>query len=232
MNYVYLTRYQRAEGKTKRVAKRRIKRPKNSPPKNTFMNSVESASIDSLIKTLFWPAVLRGLEDTDFFIDEGAIDQIENARSVYPSRAVTFVVQDHDRPVASENRPPWYCRGNLRCSLSDYMLSFDFFIQLPITFNVWRIIELIGNPLFAGNPPHLSVEHDLEGGKHFIVSFSSGRGAGFGLENSEQAAATIERRIRANIRVIGCVDDLYLDLESAEALGDLQNALLAEYESS
>jgi hypothetical protein len=222
----------KGEKEDQESGKRKASRPESRPAKNTFMKSVETARIDSLIKSVFWPAVVRGLEETDLFVDEGAIDHIENAQSVHPSRAVTFVVQDASRPVGSEKRPPWYCRGNLRCSLYDYMLSFDFFIQLPISFNVWKIIELIGNPLFGGNPPHLRVEHEREGGKYFLVSFSSGRGAGFGLEDPKQAAATIERRVRANVNVIDCVEQLYLDLESPEAFGDLQNALLAEYESS
>ena len=48
------------------------------------------------------------------------------------------------------------------------MLSFDFRVELPMTFNLWRIIELIGNP------PTLCVEHDREGRKSFFVSFHSG----------------------------------------------------------
>lgn len=68
--------------------------------------------------------------------------------------------------------------------------------------------------------------------KSFLVSFHTGRGTEFGLESPKQAAESIERRIRANVRIIDCLEDLYEDLESSELFVDLQNALLAEYEAS
>jgi hypothetical protein len=198
------------------------------------MNAKVRAEIDCLIEESFWPALQRGLEGTDLYAGEEAFEhnQTRDKSSLGPSRELTFLILDPFQPIGTVKRPAWLCRGNLECSLTGYILSFDFHIELPVTFSVWKIIELIGNPLFSGNPPKLCVEHDSNRQRSFLVSFDAGRGAEFGLKSLGEAAESIERRVRANARIIDCVEDLYQDLESSELFLDLHNALLAEYEAS
>lgn len=198
------------------------------------MNAKTRSEIDALVREVFWPAVQRGLDETDLYTDEDAFERMQtNDKSALgPSRDLTFMILDPFQPIGTERHPPWICRGTLECSLTGYILSFDFYIQLPMTFSVWKIVELIGNPLFSSNPPSLSVEHDMQQQKSFVVSFHGGRGAEFGLESVGEAAESIENRVRVNVRIIDCVDELYQDLERTELFLELRNALLAEYEAS
>jgi hypothetical protein len=106
------------------------------------MNAKIRAQIDALIKEAFWPAVQRGLGETDLYTDEGAFERIQtnDRSSLGPSRDLTFMILDPFQPIGSEQHPAWICRGTLECSLTGYILSFDFHIELPMTFSVWKII--------------------------------------------------------------------------------------------
>lgn len=62
----------------------------------------------------------------------------------------------------------------IQCSVSDYMISFDFHVNFPDDFNLQKITRLLKNPEFAGYPPQLSYEETLDRKGLFCVSFSKG----------------------------------------------------------
>ncbi len=203
--------------------------------KTTFLANPDTIrQIDEIIKNHFWPAVRRGVKGTGIDVSDDALDYIETTNDKYVTRSTTFLLEDPRRPLTNRTdggMPPWYCRGNIKSSLINYMISFDLFIYLPISFNIEKIIRLLGDERFSGLPPELKIGQFPQGKHCFDVSFHSGRGAGFGLENYEQAAQRIEKRVRANTAIVKRVDDLFNDVDSNDAFEELKGALLEEYEA-
>ncbi len=191
--------------------------------------------IDALIRRYFWPAIQKGLEGTELEVSGDALDQLETVEDIkYTARSLTFLIDDPDRPwnnLPNGQVPPWYCRGNLRCSRLSYMLCFDFLIQLPISFDRKKIIELIGDRRFSGLPPELTVTTDRNGQKFYQLAFHSGRGTGFGLKTVRDAATSLAERVRVNIEVAKCLDNVLRNSDSDWAFARLKKALLKEYES-
>ena len=203
--------------------------------RTTFLANPDTIrEIDEIIKNHFWPAVRRGVNGTGIDVSDDALDYIETTNEKYVTRSTTFLLEDPRRPLTNRTHseiPPWYCRGNIKSSSLNYSLSFDLFIYLPTSFNIEKISRLIADERFSGLPPELKMGQYPQGKHSFDISFHSGRGAGFGLENYEQAARRTESRVKANVEIIKRVDDLYKDLDNNVAFEELKKALLEEYEA-
>jgi hypothetical protein len=191
--------------------------------------------IDDLIKTYFWPAIKNGVEGTGLRIFGDAVDQVETVDDIhYVARSFNFVLEDPNRPwknLPNGAMPPWYCRGNLKCSLLSYTLSFDFLIDLPISFSIEKIIQLIRDRRFRGLPPELTVTADPNEQEFYHLAFHNGHGAGFLLEEPAEAAKSVETRGRTNIEIVKCVDRVIENLDSDWAFAQLKKALLTGYEA-
>ncbi len=199
-----------------------------------LLNPASLKVVDELIKRYFWPAMEKGVKGTGLEVSREAVNYIETVNAKYVTRSLTFVLEDPQRSLSNLSHgeiPPWYCRGNIKASLLNYMLSFDFLIYLPISFSIEKIIRLIGDDKFAGLPPKLTIGEYPRGNPSFDIAFSSGRGAGFGLQNYAEAASSTENRVRHNAKITKCVDELYKDLNNDEVFKELTKALLEEYEA-
>lgn len=192
--------------------------------------------IGDLIRRYFWPAIQKGLEGTGLEVLGDALEQLETVDDMkYTARSLTFVIDDPDRSLKNlphRQVPAWYCRGTLRCSRLSYMLSFDFLIHLPISFSKEKIIELIGEPRFSGLPPELTVTSDRNRQKFYQIAFHEGHGADFGLKSPRDVAASINERVKLNVEIAKCVDEVLRDTDSDWAFARLKRALLKGYEAS
>jgi len=204
--------------------------------KTVFLgNPKQKVDLDRIIKEQLWPAVLDELAPGSIRVidmkDGLPSPGIDDDHNVYTCRSLTFVLEDPDRPLLPGSGPPWYCRGHLRCSPLDYMVSFDFSVYLPATFSIRRILRLLGDPMFAGNPPNLSIESGPEREKIFVIAFSEGSGAGWGIRSYGQAAKHLKKKVKQNLEVINAVCELEKGYKSTKNFKALQIALLEAYQS-
>jgi hypothetical protein len=204
--------------------------------RTTYLANPETIkNIDDLVKKYFWPAIKNAMDGSGLRAFGDPLDKLETLDDIhYVARSFAFVLEDPKRPLTNLPTgiaPPWYCRGNLKCSLLSYMLSFDFLIDLPISFSLEKILELIGDRRFRGLPPELTVTVDMNEQEFYHLSFHNGHGAGFMLEEPAEAARSIRDRVKINIEIAKCVDSLVRDLASDLAFARLKKALLTGYEA-
>ncbi len=113
----------------------------------------------------------------------------------------------------------------------DYMVSFEFFVYLPANFSLRKILSLLGDPMFAGNPPNLSIERGIGGENVFVIAFSEGSGAGWGIRSHDQAAEHLRKKVKQNLEVIKAVYELEKDYKSTKHFKALQTALREAYQA-
>jgi hypothetical protein len=198
-------------------------------------NPSQRIELDKIIKEQLWPAVMDVLDPTPFrildtkhsFPSSGIKDEIK----VFTCRTVTFILGDPQRPLLPGGGPPWYCRGKIECTPMDYMLSFDFSVYFRADFPIKRILRLLGDPMFAGNPPNLSVERGIGEENVFVIDFSEGSGAGWGIRNHEQAAKHLREKVKQNVAVIDAVYELEKDYKSTKNFKALHKVLREAYQS-
>lgn len=217
---------------------RYLKKNRDDPlldSKTVFLvNPKEKTELDRLIKRELWPAVLDAVAKSPiqvFDLRNGVpVSGIDDGHTLHTCRSLVFVLEDAGRPLLPGSGPPWYCRGNLSCSPMDYMVSFTFLVYLPEDFNLRRILKLIGDPMFSGNPPNLSIGRGIGRGNIFVVAFSEG-GAGWGIRSHGQAAEHLRRKVNQNLEVIKAVYELEKDFTSKRSFEALQIALRDAYQS-
>jgi hypothetical protein len=207
-----------------------------SDSKTVFLaNPKEKKQIDRIIEAYLWPGVINALVGTPIRISEAGegfpASLLRDEEKIYTTRSLTFVLEDADRPFLPSEGPPWFCRGNIECSLLDYMTSFDFYGHFPIDFDLDKIVELLSDPLFVGNPPNLSIDPRGEEGHIMVISFSEGSGAGWGLRSYQEAAAELEQKVRKNLEVIEAMYQLERDYTSVRWFQELQKALREAYQA-
>jgi hypothetical protein len=204
--------------------------------KTVFLaNPRQKIELDRIIKEELWPTVINELAGNPIQVhdvkDGFPSSDIDDDNNVYTCRSLTFVLEDTNRRLSPGSGPPWYCRGHLKCSPMDYMVSFDFSVYLPANFILRRILRLLGDPMFAGNPPNLSIERGIGEENVFVIAFSEGSGAGWGIRSHEQAAEHLRKKVRENLGVIKAVYDLEKDYKSSKNFKALQTALREAYQS-
>ena len=198
-------------------------------------NPKEMKQIDRIIEEYLWPGVVRALVGSTIQVSEAAegfpASFLKDERKNYTTRSLTFVLEDADRSFFPGEGPPWFCRGKIECSMLDYITSFEFFAHFPMDFDLRKIIELLSDPLFAGNPPNLSVEKGIGGEHIMLLSFSEGSGAGWGLRNFQKAGEDLEQKVRKNLEVIEAMYQLERDYTSVRWFQELQKALREAYQA-
>ena len=200
-----------------------------------LINSEQKKEIDSIIIDNLWPAVIKGVGTSGFWLKplKKAYPKsaIEDESHIYYARSLTFLLEDPKRPLSYGSNVSWYCRGKITCSVMDYMVSFDLFVYFPVEFSLRKIIRLLKNPKFAGMPPNLSYENSSDNREIFFVSFSKGTGAGWGLHSYEEAANRICEGIKQNIIIAKTIYDLEKDYKNTLIFNKLERFLVQTYES-
>lgn len=204
--------------------------------KTVFLgNPKQKVELDRIIKEQLWPAVTDALAPTPFRVLDTKhsfpSSGIEDEKKVFTCRTLTFILGDPERPLVPGGGPPWYCRGKIECTPMDYMISFDFSIYLPTDYPIKRILGLLGDPMFAGNPPNLSIESGPEREKIFVIGFTEGSGAGWGIRSHQQASEHLREKVKQNLEVIKAMYDLEKDYKSSKNFKALQAALREAYQS-
>ena len=198
-------------------------------------NPAEKFQIDQIIENYLWPGAVRALAGSSIGISEGEdgfpSSSLQDEMANYTTRSLTFVLTDEERPFIPGESPPWFCRGNIKCSLQHYMISFDFFLHLPMDFDIGKIIDLLADPLFCGNPPNLSIEPHGDDEHIMVVSFSEGSGADWGFGGFERAGQDLEQKVIRNLRVIEAMNQLEQDYTSDKWFRELQKALREAYQA-
>ncbi len=204
--------------------------------KTVFLaNPEERKRIDKIIAGYLWPGIVRALAGTSIRVPEGdegfPRSLLQDEEKIHTTRSLTFVLEDPDRPLLPGGGAPWFCRGCIECSMLDYLISFDFYAHFPIHFDFRKIIELLSDPMFEGNPPNLSVEPRMNGDHIFVVSFTEGSGAGWGLTSYQEAGYELEEKVTQNLVVIGAMYQLERDYKSERWFLELQEALRDAYQA-
>ncbi len=193
-------------------------------------NPKEKSEIDKIIRNHLWPGVLKGVGTSGIGIKslDGTFpkSEIEDKRGEYTTRKAMFLLEDSRRHMSYHSNVPWYCRGEISCSMQDYMISFDFYIYFPESFSIAKLTRLLKNQSFAGMPPELSFSRSVEGEGSFCLSFSRGSGAGFGLHGYDTASVKIRDEIRLNIEVIRALYNLEKDYRNTKAFNELEISLV------
>lgn len=205
--------------------------------KTVFLaNPHQKTELDNIILKHLWPSVIKGFGSSGIWtksLKEGfPKSAVEDEKYPYTARSLTFLLEDPRRQISPlADVPPWYCRGKIQCSVSDYMLSFDFYVYFPEDFSLQKIVRLLKNPEFAGYPPELSYERSLGGKGIFSLAFRKGGGAGWDLHNYHEPASRIREEIEMNIEVIKAVYNLEKDYKSTKAFNQLERVLVRVFAS-
>lgn len=200
-----------------------------------LIDSNQTKEIDGIMINNLWPAVIKGVGTSGIWLKplkEGyPKSSIEDENHIYCARALTFLLEDPNRPLTYGSDVSWYCRGKITCSVMDYMVSFDLFIQFPVDFSFKKILRLLKNPKFVGMPPKLSYERFSDNQGALCVAFSKGAGAGWGLHSYKEAADRICAAIKQNIMIAKTLYVLEEDFNNALAFNDLERFLVQAYEN-
>jgi len=204
--------------------------------KSIFLsNPNQKIELDKIIKEQLWPAVIDALAPTPFQILDTKhsfpSSGIKDETKVFTCRTITFIMGDPLRPLLPGGGPPWYCRGQIECTPMDYMVSFDFSVYFRADFPIKRILRLLGDPMFAGNPPNLSIESGPEREKILVIGFTEGSGAGWGIRSHQQASEHLREKVKQNLEVINAVCELEKDYKNTKNFKALQKALREAYQS-
>ena len=118
-------------------------------------------ALDERLLGAMWPGVLAALATTRWTpVVDGAPgkpvrDGLRTRRHADIDRALTFLVEDPDRPRQPGSSPPWFCRGTLSCTATRYFVAFDFALSVPIDFPFPELLRMLSEPRLAGCPPEL-----------------------------------------------------------------------------
>ena len=204
--------------------------------KTVFLcNPDEKAELHRIICEHFWRAVVNALADVPVRVlganHRFPESEIEDERHVHTTSSLTFVLEDPAKPLVPGFCPPWFYRGKLQCSVFDYMVCSEFYLHLPASVGFHKVRKLLADPMFAGNPPNLSVDsrHDRE--EIWAVAFSEGSGAGWGIRSHHDAAQHVYKKIKHTLAVIRAADVLSNDHQNTTAFRVLQTALREAYQS-
>ena len=193
--------------------------------------------LDGRLLRALWPGVLEALAATRWVpvvdgADGGTVRQaLRTRRSAEIDRALTFLVEDPDRPRLPGAAPPWFCRGTLSCTAAGYFVAFDIFVGLPLDFPFPELLRMLSEPRLAGCPPELRFDPGIPdvGAPTLQLGLAWGRGASWSADAAAFAAA--REATANNARVIDAVRDLERDYTDADAYDRLCERLMAAYEA-
>ena len=193
--------------------------------------------LDERLLRALWRGVLDALAPSRWapVVDGADGDSVRDAVRTEPhgeiGRALTFLIEDPDRPRLPGSAPPWFCRGTVSCTAARFFVAFDFIVSLPIDFPYPEILRMLSEPRLAGCPPELRFGSGIPdvSPPALELGLTWGRGAAPWEDGTafEAARAATEK----NVRAIDAVRDLERDYSDAHAYDRVCERLMAAYEA-
>ena len=188
-------------------------------------NPTEERELDEVILHELWPGVvqaLRGSRLTTWIgVNNTPAAGLETLHHQYITRALTFVIEDPERPIIPGATRPWYCRFVLRVSVLDYMLNKTTLLVFPADFGMRKLTRFLREPLMQSSPPELSWTKPFEGAGTYQVALETGEGAGWGLRSKAEAREYIRETVEDHLAIIGAMERLEQDWKDTKAFNTL-----------
>ena len=192
--------------------------------------------LDARLLGVMWPAVLEALAPSRWApLVNGAAgtsvhDGLRTQGEGEIGRALTFLIEDPDRPRRPGSAPPWFCRGTVSCTAARFFVAFDFSLSLPIDFPFQDTLRMLSEPRFAGYPPELRFHAGIPdvGTAALELGFNWGHGAPW---NDGRAFKAARETTAKNAHAIDAVDDLTRDYSDGGAYDRVCERLMAAYEA-
>ncbi len=198
---------------------------------------VRERKLDERLLRAMWPGVLEALAPSRWApIVNGAAgtsvhDGLRTQGEGEIGRALTFLIEDPDRPRVPGAAPPWFCRGTVSCTAARFFVAFDFTVSLPIDFPFQDTLRMLSEPRFAGYPPELRFHAGIPdvGTPALELGFNWGHGAE--PWSDRRAFAAARTATEKNALAIDAVHDLERDYADGGAYDRVCERLMAAYEA-
>lgn len=203
-----------------------LKRYENDPDLDHrsihLVNPDDRLALDRVILGVICPhmeSVLAGTPMSLLATRESRVKDCLELTGQGAARELEFCVIDPNRPVGSPLQAPWFLRGHLVCALSEFRFTTEFYITLPVTMSVRRIMSLLKNPNFRACPPAMSYDE----GRHLPPSHSVKFSGGTGLSAPftwEMAAKVTGDALREHVGIVNALYRLeqgYADVKAFRA---------------
>jgi hypothetical protein len=182
------------------------------------------------------PALLERLrENEDCYLTEGMDDPEDAIRDVFmetPASSWSFLLMDADQPCGPGFDPPWFYRGTVECDEMHMMVQSDFSLCLHPFIGFRRVRSLLADPMFAGYPPEMHIETDMDGNESWIIVFHRGSGITWQGLTPAIASSYFLLMLEDTLDVIRTVRRFKGDYRDAAAFRALREALRAAYDNS
>lgn len=198
----------------------------------TLSNPAAERGIDGIILEELWPGVGQALQGSGFTAltgDDGATPSqaLEPLQREFTTRALTFVIEDPDRPAALQAWKPWYCRFVIQASIEHYFLDKTTLLSFPEDFDLSRLTRLLQEPLMQGCPPELSWYEGFDGPGMYSIRIHTGEGASWGRRRKAVAREFIRSAVEDHLQVIEAMDRLSEDWSDAAAFNEVHRLATA-----
>lgn len=208
------------------------------PDRTVFLSDPrrERALDDRLVRCM-WPGVSEAVASSPWTaIVDGATgtsvrDGLTTQRHAEIGRALTFLIEDPDRPRGSGLAPPWFCRGEISCSAARFFVAFDFALSLPVDFPFEEVLRILAEPLLVGCPPELRFNPGIPDARAPTLELGLTWGRGAGWWDDRAAFEAVREATIKNVRAIDSVHTLERDFSDAGAYDRVCERLMAAYES-
>ena len=194
-------------------------------------------ALDARLLRAMWPGVLEALAPTRWapFVADVQGTAVRGAIRTEPhaeiDRALTFLVDDPDRPRLPGAAPPWFCRGTVSCTAARYFVAFDFALSLPIDFPFPEILRMLSEPRLTGCAPELRFEPGLPDADAPTLDLCLAWGRGAEPWNDRAAFDAARDATAKNAAALDAVHELERDYADAGAYDRVCERLMAAYEA-
>jgi hypothetical protein len=215
-----------------------LKRNENDPDLDHrsihLVNPDDQLALDRAILGVICPHMESALAGTPMGLLPTRESRVRDAAEMVgmgAARELEFCVIDPKRPVGTPNQAPWFLRGRLLCALSEFRFTTEFYIALPVTLSLRRIVSLLKNPNFRACPPAMSYDE----GRHLPPSYSVKFNGGTGLSAPftwELAAEVTGDALREHLGIVQALYCLEQDYAAVNAFRAFVTQLEKVYEAT
>jgi len=181
------------------------------------------------------PELIRTVrENPDCILQENSRDPesaIEDSFEGMPTSRWSFLLMDSDQPCIPGLDPPWYYRGTVECNGMHFMVHSDFHLCLHPSIGFRRVRSLLADPMFAGLPPTLHIEHDPDENESWTITFHHDTGVGWHALEPAYARRYFLAALEETLQVIRAVRVFSRDYRNSAAFRAVRMALRTAYES-
>ena len=178
-------------------------------------------------------SVLITIEDWPRWNDDVVLVRTTESLRVsgMPTSRWSFRLMDPDEPCIPGFDPPWFYRGTVDCNRMRFMVESDFHLCLRPSIGFRRVRSLLADPIFAGIPPTLHIERDIDENESWTITFHRGTGVGWHSPAPEYARSHFRASLEDTLEVIRAVRVFSRDYRNSAAFRALRKALQQAYES-